>query len=247
MKFDLRHFDVLESTNTEALNQAQLGAAEGLCVVARRQTAGRGRYGRTWVSERDAGLYFSVVLRPQISARDLPLITLMAGVAVHDTLQSYGIMPDIKWVNDVLVNDKKIAGILAETTETDRGLAVVVGIGVNMTSANFPPELVMTATSLEDVSTARVSRGDLIDRLMDHLGIAYDLLQDKAGPAKIIADWTKRSSYSSGKVVRAALENETVTGVTDGLEVNGALRIKRSDGTTVIVHAGDVERLRAAI
>jgi len=81
---------------------------------------------------------------------ELPLITLMTGVAVHDTLESFGIKPDIKWVNDVLVNEKKIAGILAETTETDDGLAVVVGIGINLTSQNFPPDLVLTATCLED-------------------------------------------------------------------------------------------------
>ena len=104
MNFSLLTFDILDSTNTEALKQARLGADEGVCVIARQQTAGRGRYGRTWISECDAGLYFSVVLRPKLDARDLPVITLMAGVAVHDTLAAFGIKQDIKWVNDVLVN-----------------------------------------------------------------------------------------------------------------------------------------------
>ncbi len=245
MKFSQLTFDILDSTNTEALNQARLGADEGLCVVARQQTAGRGRYGRTWVSERDAGLYFSVLLRPRIGVQDLGLITLMAGVAVHDTLEKFGITPDIKWVNDVLVNDKKIAGILAETTETATGLAVVVGIGVNLRSSNFPPDLVTTATCVEDNSPTIVDLEDLIDVLTQHLGRYYQQLQGEDGPANIIDAWTRRSSYSSGKIVRVVLENETVTGTTDGLESNGALRIKRSDGSVTIVQAGDVEQVRA--
>ncbi|MEO8572868.1 MAG: biotin--[acetyl-CoA-carboxylase] ligase, partial [Pyrinomonadaceae bacterium] len=151
MKFTLLTFDTLDSTNTEALKQAKLGAGEGVCVVARQQTAGRGRYGRTWVSERDAGLYFSVILRPKLAVNDLSLITLMAGVAVHTSLEELAVTADIKWVNDVLVNEKKIAGILAETTETDQGLAVIVGIGINLTSANFPPGLGMAGTCLKDV------------------------------------------------------------------------------------------------
>ena len=247
MKFSLQTFDILDSTNIEALKQSKLGADEGVCVVARQQTAGRGRYGRTWVSERDAGLYFSVILRPNLDAVCLPLITLMAGVAVYDTLIGLGIKPDIKWVNDILVNEKKIAGILAETTETDRGLAVVVGVGINLTSANFPPDLITTATCVEDVSSAAVSRGELIEHLTGHLGAAYEDLKSEEGPSKIIAGWSRRSSYGSGKLVRVVLANETITGVTDGLETDGALRIKRTDGNIAVIQSGDVEQVRAAV
>lgn len=247
MKFSLLTFDILDSTNTEALKRARLGADEGVCVVARQQTAGRGRHGRTWVSERDAGLFFSIILRPEIDASYLSLITLMAGVAVYDTLKDFGITPDIKWVNDVLVREKKIAGILAETTETQRGLAVVVGIGINLKSTSFPHDLVATATCIEDSTSAIVSRDDVIETLTRHLGVAYDELQNGDGPARIVESWKRRSSYSWGKNVRAVLENETVTGVTDGLASNGALRIKREDGTVAIIQAGDVEQVRATI
>jgi BirA family transcriptional regulator, biotin operon repressor / biotin---[acetyl-CoA-carboxylase] ligase len=247
MHITLLNYDSIDSTNTEALRQARLGAEEGLCILSREQTEGRGRYGRTWVSERDAGLYFSIVLRPKIQAHDLPLITLMAGVAVHYTLKSFGIEPDIKWVNDVLVNEKKIAGILAETTETDRGLAVIVGIGINLTSTNFSPDLAMTATCLEDVLPTKPRRDDLIEVLTRNLEISYDQLQGEGGPAEIIENWTQRSSYSSGKSVRVVLENETVAGVTDGLEENGALRIKRGNGNILVIQAGDVEQVRAAV
>jgi BirA family biotin operon repressor/biotin-[acetyl-CoA-carboxylase] ligase len=122
MNITILRFDSIDSTNTEALKQARQGAAEGLCVVARQQTAGRGRHGRTWVSGCDAGLYASIVLRPKFEMRFFPLITLMTGVAVYDTLAELGIMPDIKWVNDILVNDRKISGILAETAETLMGI-----------------------------------------------------------------------------------------------------------------------------
>ena len=246
MNFTLLTFDILDSTNSEALKQAKLGATEGLCIVSRQQTAGRGRYGRTWVSDRDAGLYFSIVLRPKLDVGDLPLITLMAGVAVYDTLAEIGTKPDIKWVNDVHVNDKKIAGILAETTETEAGLAVVVGIGINLTSANFSPDLVATATSVEDALPKKLTRKQLIEVLTRQLENSYDMLRREGGAAKIIENWKLRSSYTSGKLVRVGLESETLIGMTDGLENNGALRIKLDDDTVVIVQAGDVERVRAA-
>jgi len=102
MNFTILRFDTLESTNTEAANQARAGADEGLCILARQQTAGRGRHGRTWISERDSGLYFSLILRPKLDAEFLPLITLMSGIAVYDALEELGLKPDIKWVNDVL-------------------------------------------------------------------------------------------------------------------------------------------------
>lgn len=248
MNINLLTFDILDSTNTEALKQARLGAEEGLCIVARQQTAGRGRYGRTWVSERDAGIYFSIVLRPKIETNGLPLVTLMAGVAVYETLAHFGIKPDIKWVNDVLVNEKKIAGILAETTETSNGLAVVVGVGINLKSSSFPPDLVTTATCVEDTtSTIVVHNSEIIEVLTNQIRRYYEQLQADDGAARIIDNWSRRSSYSSGKIVRAVLGDETITGTTDGLESNGALRIKRGDGSVAIVHAGDVEKVRAAI
>ncbi len=247
MNVTILTYDILDSTNTEALKQARSGADEGLCIIARQQTAGRGRYGRTWVSECDAGLYFSIVLRPRLETEELSLITVMAGVAVHDTLVELGIDPDIKWVNDLLVNEKKIAGILAETTETNTGLAVVLGIGINVKTTNFPPDLVATATCIEDTSPNDVSREDLIAVLTRHLQHYYATLSDENGRTELLELWMARSSYSSGKLVRVQIGNESITGTTDGLELNGALRIRHGDGTFSIVQAGDVERVRAAI
>ena len=238
-------FETLESTNTEALMQARQGGREGLCIITRQQTAGRGRYGRTWISQKNAGLYFSIVLRPNLEAQFLPLITLMAGVAVHDTLQEYGLKPDIKWVNDVLVKDKKISGILAETAETTDGLAVVVGIGINLTSENFPDELADTATSIQSQTGLKITPEDAAAILVKFLTYFYSLLMSPGGPSAIVDEWRKRSSYYSGKLVRVISGNEIFTGTTDGLEPTGALRVKRENGSVTIIQAGDVERLRA--
>jgi BirA family biotin operon repressor/biotin-[acetyl-CoA-carboxylase] ligase len=203
------------------------------------------------VSGKDSGLYFSIVLRPKIDAVYLPLITLLAGVAVHDSLVEYGIEADIKWVNDLLVRERKICGILAEATETNNGLAVIVGIGVNLKSSNFPPEIADTATSIEEELAADGKAGQITgdavaEILTRYLSYFYGILGSPDGPPAIVDEWRHRSSYFSGKRVRVVLENEAVTGTTDGLEPNGALRLRKDDGQTLIVQAGDVERVRPA-
>jgi len=244
MNFNILRFDTIDSTNTEAAKQAKLGAAEGLSIVAHQQTAGRGRHGRTWVSEKDSGLYFSIVLRPKIATRFLALITLMTGVAVHDTLKEFGLKPDIKWVNDILIGDKKVSGILAETVETLTGLAVVVGIGVNLTSRNFPDEIAETATSIEAETGKRISPDELAESLTGYLSYFYELLNGVDGPQEIVNLWRQRSTYFSGKSVRISLDGTAFEGTTDGLEENGALRVNTADGSVRTVQAGDVERLR---
>lgn len=245
MKFTILRFDSIHSTNTEALNQAKMGAPEGLCVVARRQTAGRGRHGRVWISDRDAGLFFSIVLRPVIETRFLPLITLLAAVAVCDSLvELYELKPDIKWANDVHVAGRKIGGILAEMNETNKNLAVVVGIGVNLKSSDFPPELREIAAAIEDETARKIDAEELFENLTGKISGFYEMLHSEDGAAKIRAEWTRRSSYAFGKNVRVRLENETFTGTTRGIEDNGALRVETDGGETKIFQAGDVEMLR---
>ncbi len=246
MNFTILRFDELESTNTEAANQAKRGASEGLCVVAGRQTAGRGRHGRIWVSEKDAGLYFSLILRPKLDRRFLPLITLMSAVAVYETLRQSDITPDIKWANDIHAGEKKICGILAEVCETKIGLAVIVGIGINLKSSNFPPELKEIAASIEAETGRRTNAEALSQTLTRFLSFYTDVLYGENGAEKIREEWTARSSYAFGKRVRAVLENEIVTGTTRGIEDDGALRIERADGAIKIVRAGEIQKLRAA-
>lgn len=247
MHFTILRFDTIESTNTEALNQAKKGAAEGLCIVADQQTSGRGRHGRVWVSEKDAGLYFSLVLRPQTEMRFLPLITLMSAVAVFETLEDLGLHPDIKWVNDLHINGRKICGILAETAETVKGLAVVVGIGINLKSSNFPPEIAEIATSVEAELGKKGDKELLLEKLTYFLQIYYEMLKSENGAEKIRSEWLARSSYGFGKPVKVTLEKETFFGITRGIEENGALRIETEMGEIRVINAGDVENLRPQI
>lgn len=248
MNFTILHFNTIESTNTEAMNQAKRGAGEGLCVVADRQTKGRGRHGRVWISEKNAGLYFSIVLRPKIEMRFLPLITLMSAIAVHDALRElYDLKPDIKWVNDIHINEKKICGILAEMTETANGTAVIVGIGINLKSSSFPAEIADIATSIETETGREIKKDELLRSLTRFLNFFYEILQKQNGAKIIVEEWTKRSSYAFGKEVKVKLENESVFGTTDGLEENGALRVKTRFGEIRIIQAGDVENLRKTV
>jgi BirA family biotin operon repressor/biotin-[acetyl-CoA-carboxylase] ligase len=237
-------YEVIDSTNSEAIRQAKLGAAEGLCITARQQTAGRGRQGRNWESQKDSGLYFSIVLRPKLATKYIPLITLMAGVAVHDTLVEIGLKPDIKWVNDVHIGGRKISGILAETADTPTGMAVIVGIGINVRAGNFPPDLAETATSAESQGVL-VTPQEIAAVLTKYLSYFYEILCSPDGPASIREEWRKRSTYHSGKAVRTIVDGNTIEGMTDGIEANGALRIIDPNGELHIIQAGDVEQLRA--
>jgi BirA family biotin operon repressor/biotin-[acetyl-CoA-carboxylase] ligase len=238
-------FDSLPSTNTEAARQAALGAPEGLCVVAREQTAGRGRRERSWVSPKDAGLYLSVVLRPAFESRDWPLITLAAALAARDALvEACGLAADIKWPNDLLAGGRKLCGILAETAEGARGRAVVLGVGVNLTDGAFPEEILDTATSVE-AQTGRAPEAEpLLAALLRALAGHYETLHAPGGAARTLREWETRSSYAHGRRVRVALAEEIFHGTTRGLAPGGALRVETDAGTVRTVSAGDVTAVR---
>ena len=240
-------FDSIDSTNLEAMRQAKTGAAEGLCIVAREQTRGRGRLDRSWHSPKDAGLYFSIVLRPRFEINHWPLIGLAAAVAVCNALsRTCEVVVDIKWPNDILVGDRKLGGILAETVETSSGTAVALGIGINVKAENIPPELQDVATSLDSFSSFQIDRESLIDELVNALSERYEMLGSEDGRAETILDWCARSSYANDRSVRITLHDSAFTGVTRGLGTDGALRVETSDGTMKSVRAGDVTALRTS-
>lgn len=244
--FTILHFDSIDSTNLEAMRQAKGGAAEWLCIIAREQTRGRGRLERSWHSPKDAGLYLSIVLRPQFELARWPLINLAAALAVHDAIFRTGdLKVDIKWPNDVCVRDRKLCGILAETVETEMGTAAIVGIGINLHDESLPPELQPHATSLRSATGTDINRDLLINELLKALAERYDVLQTDGGGEHIIREWCANSSYAFGRMVRLSLGDENVVGVTRGLESDGALRIETAGGKMKIVRAGDVTSLRA--
>jgi len=239
--------DSIDSTNLEAMRQAKAGAPEGLCIVAREQTNGRGRLDRIWQSPKDAGLYFSMLLRPRLEMSSWPLITLMAALAVCDALmRACALRADIKWPNDICVNDRKLCGILVETIETENSAAAIVGIGINLKANSLPATVNDQATSVES-ATARQPDGErVLEELIKAIWERYELLQSPQGDEHTIREWCASSSYAVGRQVRVALGKDTFEGTTRGLESDGALRVEVEGKQMRIVRAGDVTALRSS-
>ncbi|MGA2811260.1 MAG: biotin--[acetyl-CoA-carboxylase] ligase [Candidatus Acidiferrum sp.] len=239
------HFFRTDSSNRVAFELGHSGEAEGAVVVAEEQTAGRGRAGRSWVSERGTGIYVTVLLRPKLAPVQAPLLTMMAGISARAAVQAIsGLNVDLKWPNDLMIGGKKVGGILTEMhAEPALVRFVIVGIGINVNQENFPPELGGLATSLR-VESGRVhSRVEILVRLLREFEKDY-LRLVREGSASVVKTFQEVSSYALGKKVRVVTGAETFTGVTAGLTADGLLRVERSGGEIVTVIAGDVAEMR---
>ncbi|HEY7543426.1 MAG TPA: biotin--[acetyl-CoA-carboxylase] ligase, partial [Blastocatellia bacterium] len=172
----LIRLDTVTSTNDIAREMAGRGAEEGLVVTAKEQSAGRGRKGREWASPAGEGLYLSLLLRPRIRAADASLLSLSAALAVAETLRfDFRIEADIKWPNDILVNERKVCGILVEVTSTGPDThRIILGIGVNLNHRSFPPELRVTATSLRLETGEPVAIDEFRDQLLELIAYWYE-------------------------------------------------------------------------
>ncbi len=242
LKPKVLRFESLPSTNTELARMASEGAAEGVAILADEQTAGRGRLQRAWSSPKGAGLYFSILLRPRIPVDHWPLITFMAALAVGDALQeATGLRTDIKWPNDILLGELKICGILSEAIETPAGRAVIVGIGINLMPGAFPE-----ATSVSEATGLKPDREAILAALLSALTRWYSLLGQSSGREKIVAAWSNRSSYATGKLVQVKNGDEMWQGTTCGIEPDGALRLRTIEGEVKLIRAGDVHSIRSA-
>ena len=239
------HYFSVGSTNDVAMRQAGRGAAHGTVVVAEAQTAGRGRFGRTWYSEKSSGLYLSVILRPALSPAAAPLLPLLTGVAAQDAIESVTkLRPDIRWPNDLLVGKKKICGILTEmSAELDRLHYVVLGIGINVNHRRIPNPLSAIATSLRLECGKEFSRVTLLVALLRSLERYYRLFLAKgAGP--IVERYRAGSSYAGGKRIRIKTPTEEFTATTVDLEPSGALRIRRKGGREESLLSGEIVELK---
>jgi len=237
----LHHFFKTDSTNAVALRLAAEDEPHGTLVIAEEQTAGRGRLGRAWHSEKTSGIYLSIILRPELAPQQAPLLTLVAGLAARDAVvQVTGLAVDLRWPNDLLAGGKKFCGILTEMqAEAQRIHYVVVGIGVNVNHTKLPAELEPIATSLRLATGRAVSRLELLAHLLTSFDRYYNRLLGE-GSAPLIARFQEVSSYAQGKRVRVVAPRETISGVTEGLDATGTLLVRRDDGQLVPVLAGDV-------
>jgi BirA family biotin operon repressor/biotin-[acetyl-CoA-carboxylase] ligase len=234
-----RHLVRVESTNDEAAAWARAGAPAGAVVVADEQTRGRGRLGRRWHSPPGASLYLSAVLRPPLAPHRVPPLTLAAGVAVAEALVQCDVAPALKWPNDVLVDGKKIAGILTEmSSDLDRVHHVVVGIGVNLNVRAFPEELAAIATSVAIVRGTTVARAEFAAALCARLEHWHDrFVADGAAP--VVAAWRQHARFF-GKRVQVTAGRDRMEGVAEDLDEDGALRLQLDDGRVVRVVAGEI-------
>jgi BirA family transcriptional regulator, biotin operon repressor / biotin---[acetyl-CoA-carboxylase] ligase len=242
---DIVHYFRIGSTNAVALTLAAEGAEHGTVVVAEEQTAGRGRLGRAWFSEKGSGIYASIVLRPPLSPAAAPVLTLMAGLAAHKAVSSTtGLTVDIRWPNDLLVNGKKVCGILTEmSAELDRLHAVVLGIGINVNHSLMPPELENIATSLRMEAHRAISRVPVLAALLRELERYYQLLL-KGGNTAITERWEAASSFAHGKRVRVVTGAGEAQATTMGVEPSGALKIQYDDGRAESLIAGEVVEVK---
>ena len=237
---DVHWLASVDSTQRLARDLARSGACEGTAVVAEEQTAGRGRLGRTWHSPPGDNLYCSIVLRPPRAPAEVPQIALVAGLAVADAVQeTAGRRPAIKWPNDVLLDGKKVCGILTEMeSEMDRVHHVIAGIGVNLNTRRFPRELREKASSLLLLTGRPVERAPFTARLLAALEARYGRYLS-VGFASVRTEW---ESYSclTGTEVRVQGPGGEVAGRVLGIDDDGALRLRGADGRVNRIVAGEV-------
>jgi BirA family biotin operon repressor/biotin-[acetyl-CoA-carboxylase] ligase len=248
-----RYFDIIDSTNSAALRWADDGAPEGAVVVADQQEEGRGRWGRSWLSEPGRSLMFSLVLRPELLADRLGLLPLTAGVAVAEAVEELtGIDAGLKWPNDVMAGSRKLAGILVESKVAGgRVEAVVVGIGINF---DWPPErlpgdIAERATSLVTalaLGAALPSRPALLAAILARFEMLYGWLGSDADERRLVERAEPRSQVLGKLVTISGADGSVLEARVEALDAGGGLSVQTSGGASeiTVVSAGEVTRIR---
>ena len=236
----LYYYDAIDSTNLQAKRLAEEGAPNGTVVVADQQSAGRGRRGRTWASPAGANLYFTVLLRPKIAPDKASMLTLVMALAVAEGIRSIAI-PGIKWPNDIVIDGRKVCGILTEMSlSAEQGSIdhLVIGVGVNVAKQEFPKELQGYAVALEEF-TCKVNRSELLNAILEQFEGYYEQFCSQADLSSL------KNSYDAllvnyGRQVRVLDPKGEYDGVARGIRPTGELIVELPDGETRDVYAGEV-------
>ena len=238
----LQYHDTLDSTNTLAKSLALQGAPHGTVIIAGQQTGGRGRMGRSFHSPAGSGLYLSAIIRPDCAAGELMHLTCAVAVAVCDAVEAAtGLQPGIKWINDLVCGQRKVAGILTELVlepGTGKAAAAIIGIGINCQQrpADFPPELRDIAGSLSMAASQKISPAAVAAAVMDQLyTMSSRLLQDKAA----IMERYRSRCITISKDVSLHRANTVTHGRAIGVDDDGALLVTHADGTVETVNSGE--------
>ena len=231
-----------DSTNDDAKKLASSSFSEnnGTVIIAGSQRRGKGRLGRKWEAEKK-GLYFSVILRPEIMPGEAPQITLLAGIAAARAIEKVcGIDAKIKWPNDIIVNGRKISGILTEmSAEMERVKYIVVGIGINVNNEEFPDDIKNKAGSVYMITGKKSDRVEIYKAVIEEFEILYDEYIKK-GSFAFAAEEYSQMCITIGMKVRVSLKEGEIIGEAVGIDENGALLIKKDDGKRIVISSGEV-------
>jgi BirA family biotin operon repressor/biotin-[acetyl-CoA-carboxylase] ligase len=239
---DIRVFEETTSTNDVIEKLARDGVKEGVVVFAESQTKGRGRLGRKWISPAHKGLWFSVLLRPELRPQETTQLTVASATALRRAIQTEtGLKPEIKWPNDILIGGKKVAGILTElSAEVDRVKHIILGIGidVNLDAGEFPADLKKIATSLKIEAGDTVSRAELAVAILRELD--FDYARIGGGKFPVVADEWESGCATIGKNVTVHIGDRKIRGRAESLDDDGALLVRTEHGRLEHITGGDV-------
>lgn len=237
----LEYHDSLGSTNVRAKILAEEGAPEGMLVVADAQTAGRGRRGRSWTSPAGKNLYFTILLRPNFIPDKASMLTLLMALAVQEAIEEIcGCGTQIKWPNDIILNGKKITGILTEmNVQSDYIDNVVIGVGVNVKVQEFEPELADRATSLEAEINKSISRALLLEKIMEHFEKKYALFLKQMDLSPFVEQYNA-CLVNMDNAVQVLDPAGAYNGVAEGINKKGELLVRLPDGQVKEIYAGEV-------
>ena len=238
---ELHYLESTGSTNLDAKRLLEEGAKDGVLVVAGEQTKGRGRRGRSWQSPSDANIYMTLGLRPELKPELAPMITLVDALAVAASVEEVcNLEVKIKWPNDVIIDGKKICGILTEmSTETGFIQYVVIGTGINVNETEFPEELADKATSLRLEKGEILLRAPIVAKCMEYFEIYYERFLQTGDLSLLLPDYEKRLVNMGKRVTVLDPQNE-FEGIARGIDKMGELLVEKEDGTIEPVYAGEV-------
>ena len=231
----------VDSTNEYAKDMIKNGCDHGTLIVAKQQLQGRGRRGRSWVSDPGDGIFMSLIVKPELPLAKTALITLIAALAVTEAIKEVtSITPGIKWPNDILINEKKVCGILTELEVShNRPSFVIVGIGINVNMKTLPSQLEDIATSLYRQTGIRYENHTIIDSCMKHFESFYEKYQAE-GDFHVLKELYQSYSLNLGKPVTVISGAESFQGMALSIGDDGQLLVEKEDGQRIQVVSGEV-------
>lgn len=240
---DFFYTEKIDSTNIKAAVLAEKGATDGTVVLAEQQTSGKGRLGRRWESPEGSGIYCSIILRPNLALQETSLVTFIAAIAISEAINTLAdAKTQIKWPNDILLNEKKIVGVLTEASaEMQHVNYIILGFGINVNTPKelLPPRIIFPASSMAAEMNKQFDRVEIVSLCLKQFDYWYNKLTETNGHEQIIERWSELSGMT-GRNVRVEQVNNTINGTIEGVSPDGALLVKEK--TTIhTIYSGDVK------